>query len=184
MNTLTDSQQFRQLVAKSFSVMFFLFALLLTAMMFNEIIMGLLGSSKMIGIFLNAINTAVVALAIFELGTVVSQEYCNNEDSHIVVVLRRTLPRFISIVCIAMALEGLLMVIKYSQLDMAGNLYYPVAIIIATSFLIIALGVFLRFTSFSPENRNTVAVTTKSDSGQISCVPLYERRGDNQPDRW
>lgn len=93
----------------------------------------------------------MVALAIFELGTVVSKEYGNNEDSHIVIVLRRTLPRFISIVCIALALEGLLMVIKYSQLDMAGNLYYPVAIIIATSTLIIALGIFLRFTNFGNE---------------------------------
>lgn len=95
----------------------------------------------------------MVALAIFELGTVVSKEYGNNEDSHIVIVLRRTLPRFISIVCIALALEGLLMVIKYSQLDMAGNLYYPVAIIIATSTLIIALGIFLRFTNLATRYR-------------------------------
>ncbi len=61
------------------------------------------------------------------------------------VVLRRTVPRFVSIVCIALVLEGLLLVIKYSQLDLAGNLYYPVAIIMAASFLLIALGIFLRF---------------------------------------
>ena len=36
------------------------------------------------------------------------------------------------------------MVIKYSQLDMAGNLYYPVAIIVSASTLLMALGVFLR----------------------------------------
>ncbi|MGD8576854.1 MAG: hypothetical protein PVG13_07175 [Thiohalophilus sp.] len=154
MNMLTDTPQFRQWVAKGFSIMFFLFSLSLSGMMFNEIVAGISESKNLIGIFLNAINTAVVALAIFELGTVVSKEYCHNEDSHIVVVLRRTLPRFISIVCIALALEGLLMVIKYSQLDMAGNLYYPVAIIIATSTLIIALGIFLRFTNFSNEIEN------------------------------
>lgn len=171
MITQSSSPQYRQLVAKGFSVMFFLFSLFLAAMMFNEIISGFIESRKMIGIFLNAINTAVVALAIFELGTVVSKEYCNKEDSHIVVVLRRTLPRFISIVCIALALEGLLMVIKYSQLDMAGNLYYPVAIIIATSLLIIALGVFLRFTSFSTEGQNIQMMGNESECGQTSCVP-------------
>lgn len=151
MLALTDSSQFRKLVAKSFSILFFLFSLFLVAMMFNEIISGFIESKKMIGVFLNAINTAVVALAIFELGTVVSKEYCNDEDSHILIVLRRTLPRFISIVSIALALEGLLMVIKYSQLDMAGNLYYPVAIIFSTGFLIIALGFFLRFTNFTSD---------------------------------
>jgi len=38
----------------------------------------------------------------------------------------------------------LLMVIKYSQLDLAGNLYYPVAIISSAALLLIVLGVFLR----------------------------------------
>lgn len=177
MNTLTDSSQFRQSVARGFSVMFFMFSLFLVAMMFSEIISGFFESKKMIGIFLNAINTAVVALAIFELGTVISKEYCNNEESHIVVVLRRTLPRFISIVCIALALEGLLMVIKYSQLDLAGNLYYPVAIIVATSTLIISLGVFLRFTNFSVESGDLPARQGSSNNGQPSCIPDYRQTG-------
>ena len=174
MHALTDNSQFRKLVAKSFSVLFFLFALFLVAMMFNEIISGFIDSKKMIGVFLNAINTAVVALAIFELGTVVSKEYCNDEDSHILIVLRRTLPRFISIVCIALALEGLLMVIKYSQLDMAGNLYYPVAIIFATGFLIIALGFFLRFTNFTGD-RNIDLGLNKNSQADSLCATTASR---------
>jgi len=179
MNTLINNTWFRQTVAKGFSVMFFLFSLFLVAMMFSEIISGFFDSKKMIGIFLNAINTAVVALAIFELGAVVSKEYCNNEDSHIVVVLRRTLPRFISIVCIALALEGLLMVIKYSQLDLAGNLYYPVAIIVATSMLIISLGVFLRFTNFSVEGQSTQPLVSETKIEQSSCIPDYQQSTNN-----
>jgi len=58
--------------------------------------------------------------------------------------MRRTLPRFIGTVCVAMSLEGLIMIIKYSQLDLAGNLYYPVAIITSTALLLAALGVFLK----------------------------------------
>ena len=36
------------------------------------------------------------------------------------------------------------MVIKYSQLELAGNLYYPVAVICSAALLLAALGVFLR----------------------------------------
>jgi hypothetical protein len=38
------------------------------------------------------------------------------------------------------------MVIKYSQLELAGNLYYPVAIITSTALLLASLGVFLHLT--------------------------------------
>ena len=38
------------------------------------------------------------------------------------------------------------MVIKYSQLELAGNLYYPVAIIASTALLLTALGLFIYLT--------------------------------------
>ncbi|MEJ6077071.1 hypothetical protein MT391_00770 [Vibrio sp. 1-Bac 57] len=46
----------------------------------------------------------------------------------------------------ALSLEGLIMVIKYSQLDLAGNLYYPVAIITSTALLLSSLALFLYLT--------------------------------------
>jgi hypothetical protein len=39
------------------------------------------------------------------------------------------------------------MVIKYSQQDLAGFLYYPVAIIASASFLLMSLGVFIKLSS-------------------------------------
>jgi hypothetical protein len=140
---------FRQFIGFGFSTIFFLFSLSLAALTLQEIWHGLSGSENLIGAFVKAINIAVIALAIFELGLVVNKEYGEAEDDHILVVLRRTVPRFVSIVCIALVLEGLLLVIKYSQLELAGNLYYPVAIIIAASLLLIALGIFLRFSNYS-----------------------------------
>jgi hypothetical protein len=50
------------------------------------------------------------------------------------------------VVVIALSLEGLVMVIKYSQLDLAGNLYYPVAIIFSAGFLLLSMGGFLALT--------------------------------------
>lgn len=80
----------------------------------------------------------------------INKEYSGPErediESDAIAVLRRTIPRFIGTVCIALSLEGLIMVIKYSQLDLAGNLYYPVAIISSTALLLTALGLFLYLT--------------------------------------
>lgn len=142
---------FRQFIGIGFSTIFFLFSLSLAGLTLQEIWHGLSGSENLIGAFIKAINIAVIALAIFELGLVVNKEYGEAEDDHIVIVLRRTVPRFVSIVCIALVLEGLLLVIKYSQLELAGNLYYPVAIIVSASLLLISLGVFLRFSNYSEQ---------------------------------
>jgi len=38
------------------------------------------------------------------------------------------------------------MIIKYSQLDLAGNLYYPVGILVGTSVLLAGMGLFLHLT--------------------------------------
>lgn len=39
------------------------------------------------------------------------------------------------------------MVIKYSQMELAGNLFYPVAIIASASLLLLSLGGFLKLTT-------------------------------------
>jgi len=70
---------------------------------------------------------------------------------------------FVGIVCIALVLEGLLMVIKYSQLELAGNLTYPVAIIASAALLLTALGLFLRFT----ENLDAQAVALHAHANPL-----------------
>jgi hypothetical protein len=69
----------------------------------------------MLKIFLSSINTGIIALAVFELALVINKEYSGHEEdeSDAVAILRRTIPRFIGTVCIALSLEGLIMVIKY-----------------------------------------------------------------------
>ncbi|MEJ2042675.1 MAG: hypothetical protein P8X74_00545 [Reinekea sp.] len=101
---------------------------------------------------LKVVNGCVISIALYELAMVISTEYGQQHDSDVIVMLRRTLPRFIGTVAIALSLEGLIMVIKYSQLDLAGNLYYPVAIIISAAVLLIALGIFLRLAPVQDSN--------------------------------
>jgi hypothetical protein len=138
----------RKLLAKMFTFIFLGLAIAIIFSLLHNIIIGLLDGSDIMEIFLRSINTGIIALAVFELALVINKEYACQEDEEegAVASLRRTIPRFIGTVCIALSLEGLIMVIKYSQLDMAGNLYYPVAIITSTALLLTSLGLFLQFT--------------------------------------
>lgn len=138
----------RTVFAKMFTFIFLGLAVAIIFSLVNTIILGLLEGSNIMEIFLRGINTGIIALAVFELALVINKEYSGleDEDEGAVASLRRTMPRFIGTVCVALSLEGLIMVIKYSQLDMAGNLYYPVAIISSTALLLTSLGLFLHFT--------------------------------------
>ncbi|BAZ94426.1 uncharacterized protein FOKN1_2046 [Thiohalobacter thiocyanaticus] len=151
MERILSLNHFRYLMVFIFTGIFLILTLVLTGITVASIWHGFAGDTDLVESFIKAINTAVVALATFELGLVVHKEY-RSDETHVIVVLRRTLPRFISIVCIALALEGLLMVIKYSQLEMAGNLFYPVAIIVSAALLLAALGVFLRLSDGVDDN--------------------------------
>ena len=72
------------------------------------------------------------------------------------------------------------MIIKYSQLELAGNLYYPVAIIIAASLLLMSLGVFLRFSNQSEQealdqvNHNLATHATLTSGRIVSGITRQE----------
>ncbi|WP_083960421.1 hypothetical protein [Methylomonas lenta] len=147
MNHLSTSL-IRNVFAKVFTLIFFGLAVAIILSLLLNIVEGILNESNITEVFLSSINTGIIALAVFELALIVNKEYSgpieNEKDA--VASLRETLPRFIGTVCVALSLEGLIMVIKYSQLDLAGNLYYPVAIIISTALLLSALGFFIYLT--------------------------------------
>lgn len=136
----------RILFARVFSLIFFGLSAAMVLSMLYTVVQDLLQGIEMMQIMIKVVNTGIIALAIFELAMVISKEYGSHLGQHnVIVMLRRTMPRFVGTVCIALSLEALIMVIKYSQLELAGNLYYPVAIIIGTAFLLTALGLFLKF---------------------------------------
>lgn len=110
--------------------------------------MGGFEEEELVSGIITPLNTAIIALATFELGIGVSKEYTIPEEANenVYSVIRRTITRFVGVVCIALVLESLIMIIKYSQLELIGNLFYPVAVLIGASALLIALGGFIRLT--------------------------------------
>ena len=146
MNT-KSSYIVRTVFAKFFTLIFFGLAAAIILSLVVNAVEGIVAGDNIMQIFLSSINTGIIALAVFELALVIDKEYSGpEEDGDAVASLRRTIPRFIGTVCIALSLEGLIMVIKYSQLDLAGNLYYPVAIISSTALLLTSLAIFLFLT--------------------------------------
>ncbi|WP_019531621.1 hypothetical protein [Dasania marina] len=139
----------RKFFAKVLTLIFYGLAVVIVISLLVNIVDGIINKENITEVFLSSINTGIIALAVFELAFIINKEYSGpDEDSQkdAVSSLRETLPRFIGTVCVALSLEGLIMVIKYSQLDLAGNLYYPVAIIVSTALLLSSLGIFLYLT--------------------------------------
>ncbi len=147
-------ENFKILMAMLFSALFLILALSMGVLAaYQFVTVDYQDADTLVSGIIRAINTAVISLATFELGIGIGKEYAISEEGQsLLSVVRRTVTRFISVVAISLALEGLIMVIKYSQLDLAGNLFYPVAIIASASLLLMALGVFLFLTRPLPPN--------------------------------
>ena len=174
MNNFFGGFSIRAMFAALFSFIFFVLSAAIAISMLVMIVESFFSGVEFMPVLLKSINTGIIALAVFELAMVINQEYrIDKEEHNVITSLRRTLPRFIGTVCVALSLEGLIMVIKYSQLDMAGNLYYPVAIIVSTALLLAALGVFLKL---SPE-----PVTSHTRVKQIPRISQSNLDSERKP---
>ncbi|WP_375172313.1 hypothetical protein [Marinobacter sp.] len=174
----------RALFARMFTLLFFVLAFTLVSATAMEVFAQLQSGKELMQTLIKGVNGSIIALAVYELAMVIRSEYSGPSESHdVITMLRRTLPRFIGTVCVAMSLEGLIMIIKYSQLDLAGNLYYPVAIIVSTAMLLAALGVFLRM---APRElvRDSEEPGRSGPAVQPPTDPAMVKPGQPWPDQW
>ncbi len=135
---------FQRYFAQAFTFVFYILTASILVSTIAVAFQQISNGEEITQVIIKVINGSVISIAVFELAMVIGQEYGQEADHDVIIMLRRTLPRFIGTVCVALSLEGLIMVIKYSQLDLAGNLYYPVAILVSAALLLMALGVFLK----------------------------------------
>lgn len=136
----------RHVLAGMFSLIFLTIAVSLALLSAVDFVLAFRAApaKELIGGIVSAINTTFISLATYELGVGIGKEYASPDNgSGFYPAIRRNVTRFVSVACIALVLEALILVIKYSQLELAGNLYYPVAIVVGASVLLIALGLFI-----------------------------------------
>ncbi len=135
----------RNTMALVFAIMFLAFAGYLTVLAGIKFVEVLSSKQDVVETLIKAINLGIIGLAIFELAVGIHKEYVGrHHQEEFFHLLRRGVARFVGMVCIALVLEGLIMTIKYSQLDLAGNLNYAVAIVVSAAILLAALGLFLK----------------------------------------
>lgn len=152
---IAPTARLRAFLAIFFSLLFMALSIAFAMVAVREFIGAMTDVKGLTSGLIASINAAVISLAAFELGLNVGKEYVQESDDDIYAAVRRSIARFVGVVCIALVLEGLIMVIKYSQLELAGNLGYPVAIIGSASLLLIALGLFLFLTRPEAQSRYT-----------------------------
>ncbi|MEW5707830.1 MAG: hypothetical protein AB1830_02820 [Pseudomonadota bacterium] len=146
---MKTAEALKRLMAGAFSAMFLVVAASLAVLSVADFVRAFVEfqDKELISGIVRAINTAFISLATFEVGVGIGKEYTVPEGrTNLYQIVRRTVTRFVSVVCIALVLEGLIMVIKYSQLELAGNLYYPVAVLVGASVLLVSLGLFIYLT--------------------------------------
>jgi len=137
-----------RVLVPTFALFFLSFALMFATSAVIEFLKPILSDGDLASGLVKGLHMGVVALAVYELAQVVHQEYDKSgKAANAIRRLRRGVTRFASVVFVALVLESLIMVIKYSQQDLAGFLYYPVAIIASASLLLIALGVFIKLST-------------------------------------
>jgi len=137
-----------RLFVPAFALMFFCFSVCFAISAAIEFARPILEDGDFLEGLVRGLHTGVVALAVYELAEIVHQEYDRDgRPQNGLTRIRRGVSRFGAVVIVALCLESLIMVIKYSQQDLAGFLYYPAAIIVAASMLLMALGVFARMTA-------------------------------------
>jgi uncharacterized membrane protein len=139
-------QRIRRALVPAFTFFFLSFSMLYAGAAVVEFLRPILSDGDMLEGLVKGLHMGVVALAVYELAQIVAQE-SNELAGNVVRRIRRGLIRFVSVVCTALVLESLIMVIRYTQKDLAGFLYYPVAIITAAAVLLMALGVFTRLST-------------------------------------
>jgi len=137
-----------------FALLFFAFAVCLAVSALVQFAQPVIQEGDFVQGLVKGLHTGVVALAVYELAQIVHQEYdYDNQPQDVMERLRRGVARFGSVVFVALVLESLILVIKYSQQDLAGFLYYPATIIAGAAVLLVALGLFVRLTAAPIETR-------------------------------
>jgi uncharacterized membrane protein len=88
-----------------------------------------------------------LSLAIFDLAkTVFEEEVLISKDIKRNSTMRRTLTRFFSTILIAVSIEGLLLVFRFS-LSEPSKLMYAVALLVAAAMMLFSIGLFVYFGS-------------------------------------
>lgn len=129
------------------SIALLLISLLLIGYGLWEVGHALYHGRPYIDVSLDAIGLIVISMAVFDIAKYLFEEQVvRDRELRSAREARRTLTKFLVIVIIASALEALVFIFQTGTTNMT-NLLYPTALLVASVFLLMGLGVFQRLTA-------------------------------------
>ncbi|MCA0892617.1 hypothetical protein [Microbulbifer agarilyticus] len=108
---------------------------------------GVSSATNIAYILVNTATNFVVALTIFELAYLIDLELAvpPGSEPSVTEILQRDLPRFIGTIICAVALEGLILILKYNTEQAYDRIYIAVAVILSAALLLVALALYLKW---------------------------------------
>ncbi|MCW5848932.1 MAG: hypothetical protein KIT87_02525 [Anaerolineae bacterium] len=163
--------QLEKFLAMIFALFFVVASVLIFGFGLAHAGQALLAAEKSVDPLFTAVALVAIAVAVLELGaTILAEEMARSDPKREPTEIRRTLSRFLYIVITALAIEGLLMVFKYSIGDQPVLLIYAGAVLVATSVLLIAIAIYNRFSlTVEVEEANNPALVP-DETGKVSAA--------------
>ena len=126
------------------SLLFMVAAICLVLKAFYEIYFFVIVHGKIDKDLLDAISYAIIGIAVADVGRYLFEEEVHHaERTHSPGEARRTFTRFMVVIAIAVALEGLVGIFEAANKDFTLVLW-PLALVLSSMFIMVGLGVFLR----------------------------------------
>ncbi len=104
---------------------------------------------------LQSIGTVIISMAILDIAKyMIEEEVLRNKELREPAEARRTLTKIMTIISIAVSVEGLVYIFKAGTKDIS-DLIYPAILIITAVLIIIGLGIYQKLSTSAELNRNT-----------------------------
>lgn len=108
----------------------------------SEVWYALYEGDEIVTTLLDAIGLIVISIAVFDVTKyLMEEEVLHDRELRSTREARRTLTKFLVIICIAVTLEALVFIFGAGTTDV-NNLFYPTLLLLVSVFLVIGLGLF------------------------------------------
>ena len=132
------------------AVILFTISLSIMVWSVNQIILGVQNfnqSIEFVHVMLNLVGAVIISIAILDIGKyMIEEEVFRSKELREPSEARKTITKIMTIIAIAVSVEGLIYIFKAGTNDLT-LLIYPASLILVSVFVIIGLGVYQKLSS-------------------------------------
>lgn len=130
------------------------------------------GGASVVLALLDASKLIVIGLAVFDVGNYfMEEEVLRDRELRSPTEARRTMTKFMVIICIVVSLEAVLSLARINPENL-GDLLYPAILLVSAVVVMVGLGVYQRLSS---------KIETRDGDGPPAPVKAARKRASNDP---